>query len=108
MEALQLRIGERLQKALATYNIVACRLMTLTYGARLSPEALYCIIFSASEWRVLRRKFEPKNRSPKTLTLRQSLIWVAWLEGFLGRKGDKYPGLKTLWRGMSVFHSLLE
>lgn len=108
MEALQLRTGERLQKALATYNIVACRLMTLTYGARLSPDAPCSIVFSASEWRVLRRKFEPKNRSPKTPTLRQSLIWVARLGGFLGRKGDQYPGLKTLWRGMSVFHNLLE
>ncbi|MCY7392708.1 MAG: hypothetical protein LH647_14835, partial [Leptolyngbyaceae cyanobacterium CAN_BIN12] len=28
--------------------------------------------------------------------------------GFLARKGDGEPGLKTLWRGIGVLHHLLE
>jgi hypothetical protein len=108
IKALQLRTGERLQKALATYNIVACRLLSLVYGVRLSPDAACTVVFSASGWRVLRRYFEPKNRSPKIPTLKQALIWVARLGGFSGRQGDTYPGLKTLWRGMSAFHYLLQ
>jgi hypothetical protein len=34
--------------------------------------------------------------------------WIAQLGGFLARSGDGEPGLKTLWRGISVLHHLLE
>ena len=33
---------------------------------------------------------------------------MAQLGGFLARKGDGEPGLKTLWRGIRVLHHLLE
>lgn len=108
IEALQLRTKERLLKALATYNIVAWRIMWLTYETRLNPDASCEVIFQPDEWRLLRRKFEPKNRSKKPPTIRQALIWIARLGGFLARKGDGDPGLKTLWRGISKFHHLLE
>ncbi|NER24939.1 MAG: hypothetical protein F6J96_34660, partial [Symploca sp. SIO1C2] len=49
-----------------------------------------------------------KNRSKKPPTLRQSLIWIARLGGFLARNGDGEPGLKTIWRGLSTFYYLLE
>jgi hypothetical protein len=57
---------------------------------------------------LLRRKFEPKNRSRKIPTLHQAIVWIARLGGFLARKGDGEPGLKTLWRGIGVLHHLLE
>jgi len=108
IEELQLQQGERLLKALATYNIVAWRLMHLTYHARLAPEASCQTVLEPHEWRLLRRKFEPKNRSKKPPTIRQVVHWIARLGGFQARKGDGEPGVKTLWRGLSRFHSLLE
>lgn len=107
-EDLQLQHRDRLLKALATYNIVAWRLMHLTYHARLHPEASCVTVLETHEWRLLRRKFEPKNRSQRPPTVRQAIRWIAQLGGFKARKGDGEPGLKTLWRGLTRFHHLLE
>lgn len=108
IEALQLESVERLLNALATYSIVAWRLMWLTYRARLAPEDSCEAVLEPKEWKLLRRKFEPKNRSKTPPTLRQTVHWIARLGGFLGRKHDGEPGLKTLWRGLGVLHHLLE
>lgn len=108
IEALQLQSKDRLLKALATYNIVAWQLMWLTYEARIHPEGSCEAVLKPQEWRLLRRRFEPKNRSSKPPTLRQVVRWMAQLGGFLARKGDGEPGVKTLWRGLNRFHHLLE
>jgi hypothetical protein len=108
IEHLQLETASRLLNALATFSIVACRLMGLTYQARLTPDAPCDSVLQPSEWRLLRRKFAPKNRSAKPPSLRQAIRWIAQLGGFLARSGDAEPGLKTLWRGMGVLHHLLE
>ena len=108
IEALQLETAARLLNALATYSIVAWRLMWLVYHARLSPDESCETVLHSTEWKLLRRKFEPKNRSRKPPTLRQAVRWIAQLGGFLARNGDGEPGLKTLWRGIRVLHHLLE
>jgi IS4 transposase len=108
IEALQLETRARLLNALATYSIVAWRLMWLTYRARLSPDESCTTILAPAEWKLLRRKFEPKNRSKKPPTIRQAVRWIAQLGGFLARRGDGEPGLKTLWRGIGVLHHFLE
>ena len=108
IEQLQLETAQRLLNALATYSIVAWRLMWLTYRARLAPDDSCATVLQPIEWKLLRRKFEPKNRSKKPPTLRQAVRWIAQLGGFLARKGDGEPGVKTLWRGIGVLHHLLE
>lgn len=108
VEALQLASAERWLNALATYSMVAWRLMWLTDRARLAPDDSCETGLEPREWKSLRRKFEPQNRSKNPPTLRQTVHWIARLGGFLGRKHDGEPGLKTLWRGMGVLHHLLE
>jgi hypothetical protein len=108
IEQLQLETAERLLNALATYSIVAWRLMWLTYSARLSPDDSCETVLQRAEWKLLRRKFEPKNRAQRPPSIRQAVRWIAQLGGFLARKGDGEPGLKTLWRGIGVLHHLLE
>ncbi|NEO88698.1 MAG: IS4 family transposase [Spirulina sp. SIO3F2] len=108
IEDLQLKHRDRLLKALATYSLVAWRLMSMTYQARLTPDASCELLLEPAEWRLLRRKFVPKSRSKKPPTLQQAMIWIAQLGGFLARKGDGEPGVKTLWRGYTKLHHLLE
>lgn len=105
--ALQLQHKDRLVAALATYSIIAWRLMHLTYSARLQPQVSCETVLEPKEWRVLRRKFEPKNRSKPPLTLQQAVRWIAQLGGFRARKRDGEPGVKCLWQGLSRFHHLL-
>lgn len=108
LEQLQLQTKQRLRNALATYSVMAWRLMDLTYQARLEPEASCELVLEVREWRLLRRKFEPKNRSKRPPTLHQAMVWIAQLGGFLARKGDGEPGLKTTWLGLGKLHHLLE
>ncbi len=96
IEALQLETAARLLNALATYSIVAWRFMWLLYHARLCPEDSCDRVLQPVEWKLLRRRFEPKSRSKQPLTLRQAVRWIAQLGGFLARKHDAEPGLKTL------------
>lgn len=107
IEQLQLETSERLLNALATYSIVAWRLMWLTYAARVSPDDSCATVLQPADWKLLRRKFEPKNRSKKPPTIRHAVRWIAQLGGFLAPTGDGEPGLKTLCRGIGVLHHLL-
>jgi Transposase Tn5 dimerisation domain len=108
VEDLQLSYKQRLCNAIATYSIVSCRLLGLMETSRQSPQQSCECLLLREEWRVLKRKFQPKNRSAKPPTLAQVVVWIAQLGGFMARKGDGLPGVKTLWRGLSKLHDLLE
>ncbi len=89
-----------MEKALATYSIVAWRLLWLTYEARAHPKKRIDEVLEEQEWQVLylatQKQKQLANKSP---TLREGIRRIASLGGFLGRKGDGEPGVKTLWRG---------
>ncbi len=109
VEQLQLAEEERLERAIAVYQLVAWRLLWLTYEARRAPahscegilqrqewEALYCLIHQTAK---------PPAEPP---TLEQAVRWIARLGGFLGRKGDGVPGVKALWRGWFILQVAVE
>jgi len=99
-EDLQLENAERLKRALASYLIVAWRLLWLTYEARRRPEQPCSEVLETHEWQALycfhHRTPHPPPRPP---TLRQAVHWIARLGGFLGRRADGEPGVKTIWLG---------
>ena len=100
VEELQLETAERMEKALATYGIVAWRLLWLTYEARKNPEKRIEEVLEEQEWQVLYLATEKKKQLPtESVSLREGIRLIASLGGFLGRKGDGEPGVKTLWRG---------
>jgi hypothetical protein len=106
IEELQLETAARLQRALATYLIVAWRLLWLTYEARRGPEGPAATVLDATEQEVLRRHFRlpPDGRAP---TLREAVRLVARLGGFLNRWGDGEPGVKCLWRGWRQLQAMV-
>ncbi|MGK7949610.1 MAG: IS4 family transposase [Xenococcaceae cyanobacterium] len=102
VEELQLETEERMEKALATYSIVAWRLLWLTYEARKNPEKIIDEVLEEQEWQVLylaTQKQKQKQIPMVIPTLREGVRQIASKGGFLGRKGDGEPGVKTLWRG---------
>lgn len=101
VESLQLENAERLERALATYSIVAWRLLWLTYLARLSPEQSCLIVFEPHEWQSLHCFVHQTPLPPSTPpSLKTALLWIAQLGGFLARKRDGVPGVQTIWRGL--------
>jgi len=100
VEDLQLETFDRLDRALAVYRIVAWRLLWLTYLAREQPDQPCTTVLRPAEWAALyaahTRRADPP---PAPVALRTAVRWIAQLGGFLGRRGDGEPGVKTLWRG---------
>lgn len=101
VEKLQLETGAGLERALATYCIVAWRLLWLTYEARQRPDVPCTDVLAPHEWQAL---YCTIHRTPIAAsdppTLRQAVRWIAQLGGFLGRRGDGEPGVKVIWRGL--------
>jgi hypothetical protein len=107
IEDLQLETAARLRRALATYLIVAWRLLWLTYEARRAPEAPADAVFDATEREVLLRHFQrPADGAPATL--REAVRLVARLGGFLDRRGDGEPGVQCLWRGWQELQAMVK
>ncbi|WP_445250018.1 IS4 family transposase [Microcoleus sp. OTE_8_concoct_300] len=108
IEKLQLETAKRLEMALATYSIVAWRLLYITHLARLAPDASCEIMLEPPEWQALyatiHHKSYPHSYPP---TLGEAVGWIAKLGGFLGRKHDGFPGVKTLWRGLTRLDDIM-
>jgi hypothetical protein len=102
IEELQLETAERLERALAVCCIVAWRLLWLTTQARETPEVLCTEVFARHEWEALVCTLQGTMVPPaEPPTLREAVRMIAQLGGFLARKGDGEPGVKTLWRGLT-------
>lgn len=108
IEQLQLETAERLERALATYNLVAWRLLWLMYLSRQQPDRSCECAYEPAQWRVLYATIHKNKRFPATPpTLREAVRWTAQLGGFLARKGDGEPGVKTLWRGWTRLQDMV-
>lgn len=107
LEKLQLGTAEGIHRALATYCIVAWRLLWLTYEARLNPDSPCDRVLETHEWQSLYCYIHKTSIPPATpLSLHEAVVLIARLGGFLGRKGDGEPGVKTIWRGLRRLHDI--
>lgn len=101
LETLQLKSADRIERALAIYNVVAWRLLYMTYVARVAPELPCTVVLEDDEWKAL---YVVSSRRPRPLpeeppTVHEIVRMIAMLGGFLGRKGDGEPGVQSLWTG---------
>lgn len=107
IEDLQLETSSRLENAIATYTIIAMRILEMTYLSRINPSLYAEEVLSEDEIRLLQMKFK-KVQSKEKLLMVDAMIMVAMLGGFMGRKSDGMPGLKTIWRGMFALEMMVE
>jgi hypothetical protein len=110
VEELQLETAGRLENAIAIFSIVAWFILYLTYLARIEPEVDARAAFTDDEIKALKLKFKDKIKKNGNLplTIRQAVIFVASIGGFMARKSDGMPGVKTLWRGLLALEYLVE
>lgn len=106
IEALQLKKVESLMKAVAMYSLAAFNIMQLTYQSRQMPNVSCEIALKRRQWEALYMLRFKTNKLPKQPpTLQEATKWLAQMGGYLGRKSDGPPGLKTVWLG---YESLLQ
>ena len=99
IEKLQLT-DKNFRACLSFYKIIAWRILYLVIIGRECPELSCDSVFSKAEWQttyvVVHRK-KPPAIAP---TLNDMIRMVASLGGYLNRKSDPEPGVKTMWLGL--------
>ena len=97
----QLGTADSLEACLGVDMVVAWRIYHLTMLGRSSPDVDCTVFFSNVQWKALccyvTKKPTPPEKPP---SLREAILMVAKIGGFLGRKGDGPPGTTVLWRGL--------
>ena len=99
IEALQLGSIEKIERALVLYMVVARRIARLMRLGRTCPDLNAQLMFEPDEWKAAYILNQQKVPSEPP-TLNEVVRLVARLGGFLARKGDGEPGVKTIWLGM--------
>jgi hypothetical protein len=100
MEERQLASGERLQRCLTRYSVIAWRMFYATMLARAVPEMPCRVLLELDEWQALDCAIHPCPTPPEEPpSLDQAVRWIAQLGGFVGRRRRDQPGTETLWRG---------
>lgn len=90
---------DKLQHAIALYLAVSWRigyLMRLSRDEHPCGERIFLTARMPADLRAASQ--ETAYQAPK---LKEVVRLIAMLTGFIGRKGDGEPGVKTLWQGMS-------
>ena len=49
-----------------------------------------------------------KKLPEKVPTVKEAVLYLSKLGGFLGIKGDKDPGVKVIWRGYREFDTVVQ
>jgi len=99
VEALQLASLAKIERALALFMVVSWRIARLMRLGRTCPHLPASLMFDPDEIKaayVLTNKPSP----PAPPSLNEVVRRVAMLGGFLARKGDGEPGVKTIWIGL--------
>lgn len=100
IEERQLATGERLQRCLTLYSVIAWRVFYAIMLARAVPEMPCNVLLEIEEWQALYCAIHhcptPPEEPP---SLDQAVRWIAQLGGFVGRRRRDQPGAETLWRG---------
>jgi hypothetical protein len=109
LEDLQLRHIKALRKAILVYSLCAFKIMQMLYLSRIHPEQSCAGYLEQHEWEVL---CCVNNKSPVPCghppTMKQCVIWIAKMGGYLARNNDGPPGVKNLWRGLQKLNTILK
>jgi Transposase DNA-binding/Transposase Tn5 dimerisation domain len=96
--------AQRMEACLAILSVVAVRIFQMRTALESQPNEPAEQVATQEEVQVLRGYLKHKGVS---FTVKDFVRGIASLGGFLGRKHDGKPGVKTLWRGYQRFQDLL-
>lgn len=109
IENARLATKERLEKLIALKSIIAFKILYLSKAAISNPEESCSKILTSKEWQALYIREHKTIIIPKDPpTIKQAIIWLGKLGGFMNRKSDKLPGTMTLWRGYENLKESME
>ncbi|MBK8202989.1 MAG: IS4 family transposase [Bdellovibrionales bacterium] len=103
IEKCRLISADKLIKMIALTCVIAFKLMYLSKAALSQPDEDCSKVLSQQEWQTLYFREKKTRKIPKNPpSIKEAMIWLGKLGGFLNRKGDKLPGTMVLWRGYEI------
>jgi Transposase DNA-binding/Transposase DDE domain len=110
VEDCRLQTAERLKRYLALFCVIAWRLFWMVHIKRANPKAPAEVVLTQSEIGTLRslKRFKEKLLASGPFTVKQAVIAIACLGGYLNRRNDPPPGPTVLWRGWQRLSSMAE
>lgn len=109
IEDLQLNDLEGIKRALPIYAVIAWRVLFATLFSREEPDIPATSLLSDDEWKALYCATFRTSQAPENVpTLKEAVLWLAKLGGFLGRKSDGNPGMIVIWRGFQRLSPMVE
>lgn len=110
VEDCRLQTAERLTKYIALISVIGWRIFWMVHISRTDPNAPVEVALTQVEIGSLRslKRFREKLPRGTTLTIKQAIIAIACLGGYLNRKNDPPPGATVLWRGWQRLASMSE
>jgi hypothetical protein len=103
-EARRFETAAGMEACLAVLSVVAVRVFQLRCALAAQAEEPADQVATAEERQLIGRFVDRKK---KGMTVRDFVRGVAKLGGFLGRKCDGEPGVRTLWRGYQRLQDML-
>jgi hypothetical protein len=101
LEELQQRFDFTLLPAIVLTMIVAWRLLHVMRLGRECPELPCDVVFDQSEWQSVVVALKGRAALQHKPSVGEMVLMIAKLGGYLGRKNDPPPGMKSMWIGMA-------
>jgi hypothetical protein len=100
IEELQFERQDRFEVCLAMYMIVAWRVLYVLMLGRECPKMSCAAVLSETEWKSVYVIATGEEAPAKPPMLKEMVIMIAELGGYLNRKHDGPPGPQTMWIGL--------
>ena len=107
IEQLRLQTEQRRLNARALYLLMAWRIHLITMAGRAYPEVSCDVVFEPHEWQTISTMHDRCHPPQAPPVLRDIVRSLAQLGGFLARKGDGEPGIKSIWQGYQRLHEFI-
>ena len=101
IEKIKLQYAENIKRFIALCIPMAIQILKRRYLAETIPEVSATEVLGANEMKALKKMIK-KNRGIQTrrISVKQCVEYIAFIGGWMGRKGDGPPGVRTIWRGL--------
>ncbi|SAL07988.1 Transposase for transposon Tn5 [Caballeronia arationis] len=107
VEARQFGSLDRFVRATALFAVIAWRILYATLLSRIDADLSCEVLLQPVEWQALYCQTQHTTKLPKQVpSLKQAVLWIAMLGGYLNRKHDRPPGPTVIWRGFLVMHEV--
>ena len=109
IEKVKLRDAENIKRFISLCIPMAIHITRLRYLAKYSPKLDISEVLGPKEIKALKKMIRKRRGiKQRIISIKECVEYIAFIGGWMGRKGDGPPGVRTLWRGLRDVKLLAE